>query len=171
MTLVVSDNSPLNLLVRLGLIDMLPELFGSVVIPDAVADEMADPRAPAAVRAFIAAPPAWLVVQSPASPLDLPRLDRGEAAAVSLAVELRAAVLIDELAGRREAQALGLSVVGAVGVLEVAADAGHIADLASVHAALRGLDFHVSESILLDSMTRHTRRILARHANPPGGPP
>ena len=76
MTLIVSDNSPLNLLVRLGLADLLPALFQHVVIPPEVA-EMAHPKAPAEVQTFIAAQPTWLTVQQPTIVLPLPHLDRG----------------------------------------------------------------------------------------------
>ena len=46
-------------------------------------------------------------------------------------------------------------MVGAVGVLERAADRGLIADLATVHDRIRSLPFRVAEVILQDSLTRH----------------
>ena len=107
MTLVVSDNSPLNLLVRVGAADVLPALFQRVVIPPEVAAEMSHPRAPAEVRAFIAALPPWLTTQPPTALLALPNLDPGETAGISLAAELGATILIDERDGRAEAQARG----------------------------------------------------------------
>ena len=155
MTLIISDNSPLNLLVRIGHADVLPALFQRVFIPPEVAAEMAHPKAPAEVRAFIAAPPAWLSVQAPVSLLALPHLDAGETAAISLAVELGAALLIDERDGRQEAQARGLTVIGAVGVLENAANANLVADLAAAHARVRGLRFHIADAILDASLARH----------------
>lgn len=168
MTLIVSDNSPLNLLVRVGAADVLPALFQRVIIPPEVASEMSHPKAPAEVQAFIAAPPSWLTVQAPTSPLSLPHLDPGETAAISLAVELGAALLIDERDGRTEAQARGLTVIGAVGVLERAADAGLIPDLAAVHATIRTLRFHVADAILNASLARH---LANRASAPPKGSP
>lgn len=91
MTLVVSDNSPLNLLVRIGHQDVLPILFSRVVIPSAVVGEMTHPKAPAEVRAFVAAPPPWLIVQAPAAILSLQHLDPGEAADDGLIADLAAA--------------------------------------------------------------------------------
>lgn len=166
MTLIVSDNSPLNLLVRLGLADLLPALFQQVVIPPEVAAEMAHPKAPAEVQTFIAAPPTWLTVQQPTIVLPLPHLDRGEAAAISLATELGATLLIDETDGRQEAQARGLAVIGAVGVLERAANAVFIADLAEAHDRVRGLNFHVSESILQASLARHLAHVARNQGSP-----
>ena len=51
--LVISDASPINVLVRIKLTHILPELYGRVLIPPAVADELNDPRAPQDVRDFM----------------------------------------------------------------------------------------------------------------------
>jgi predicted nucleic acid-binding protein len=155
MTLVVSDNSPLSLLIRIGQIEVLPQLFQHVLIPPEVATEMNHPKAPTELRSFMSALPAWLTVQTTLAPLPLPHLDPGEAAAISLAAELKAALLIDELDGRNEAQARGLTVIGAIGVLERAANLGLIPNLAKVHARIRNLRFHISESLLQSSLARH----------------
>lgn len=155
MTLVVSDNSPLNILIRIDQAELLPNLFQQVVIPPEVVKEMSHPKAPAEVRSFIALPPSWLSIQTPTTRLPLDHLDAGEAAAISLAAELGAPLLIDELDGRNEAQARGLTVIGAIGVLERAANKGLIVDLADVHTRIRALRFHVSETILQTSLARH----------------
>ncbi len=52
--LVVSDASPLNVLIRIGLVDVLERLFGRVVIPPVVAREMSHPQTPAVVRDWLA---------------------------------------------------------------------------------------------------------------------
>ena len=161
MTLVVSDNSPLNLLIRIGHAEVLPALFQSIVIPPDVANEMAHPKAPAEIQAFIASPPPWLAVQAPKTRLTLSHLDPGEVAAISLAVELSAALLIDEMDGRQEAQARGLIVIGAIGVLERAANAGLIPDLADAHTRIRGLRFHIADAILDASFQRHLAYLAA----------
>jgi predicted nucleic acid-binding protein len=109
---------------------------------------MHHPKAPAEVRSFIITAPSWLSVQAATTPLQLPHLDPGEAASISLAAEIGAALLIDELDGRSEAQGRGLIVIGAIGVLERAANHGLIADLAMMHSAIRDLRFHISESLL-----------------------
>ncbi len=116
---------------------------------------MLHPRAPQAVRDFILNPPPWLEVRAPAVPLKLPDLDPGESAVISLAAELRSPLMVDEAAGRHAAKKLGVAVVGAVGVLERAANVGLVADLASVHQQIRGMGFHVSPAVLSQSLTRH----------------
>lgn len=48
--IVVSDTSPLNYLVLIGADDVLPALFGQVLAPPAVLDEMQHAKAPAQVQ-------------------------------------------------------------------------------------------------------------------------
>jgi predicted nucleic acid-binding protein len=161
MTLVVSDNSPFNLLIRLDLAVLLPQLFGEVLIPPEVVAEMLHAKAPAVVQAFIATPPPWLSIRATTRPLPLPHLDSGEAAAISLATELSVPLLIDELDGRTEAQTRGLVVIGAIGILERAANLGLIPDLSAVHQQIRTMRFHISDAVLTSSLNRHlaTRQI------------
>src|SRR5437870_8951708 len=117
--IVVADTSPLNYLIRIGAIDVLQPLYTHVLIPQTVADELKKEKAPAAVQSWISQPPKWLEVRpDPALEPALQLLDPGEAAALSLAESLQAdAVLIDDLAGRTEAERRHLTVTGTLGVL------------------------------------------------------
>jgi predicted nucleic acid-binding protein len=76
--LVIADSSPLIVLVNIGHIEVLPKLFGEVVIPPAVATEIAAPARPQAARDFAAARPAWLRVQAPITVQLIPQLHQGE---------------------------------------------------------------------------------------------
>jgi predicted nucleic acid-binding protein len=44
--IVVSDTSPINYLLLIDQIDLLPRLFQQIIIPDVVRDKMLDPGAP-----------------------------------------------------------------------------------------------------------------------------
>jgi predicted nucleic acid-binding protein len=55
--IVLSDTSPINYLVLIGHIDVLPAVFGQVIIPGAVFTELQHARTPAAVRQWIAQAP------------------------------------------------------------------------------------------------------------------
>jgi len=66
--LVVADTSPINYLLLIGHIDILPALFEKVILPDAVWAELEHPKAPLVVRDWVAAPPPWVDVR-PSSPL------------------------------------------------------------------------------------------------------
>ena len=157
MPIIVSDNSPLNLLIRVGQSDILPALFGTVIIPKEVAAEMAHPKAPDLVRQFVAAVPDWLVVQSPTKLLDFPTLDAGKSAAIALALELNAPLMIDEHEGRTIARSRGLVVIGAIGILERAANQGLIDNLSAVYDTIRTLRFHIADNILDESLLRHSQ--------------
>ena len=95
--IVVSDTSPLNYLVLIEQVQVLPVLFGRVIVPPAVMGELQHAGAPDIVRAWAASPPPWLEIRSPATMEPLLGVGTGEAQAIRLAQELRAdAVLIGE---------------------------------------------------------------------------
>ena len=125
--IVVSDTSPLNYLLVLGEVDLLPRLFGSVVIPKAVAEELRHPQAPLEVKAFVDGPPVWLEAREASAGEPIEGIDKGEAEAIYLALQAKADLLIiDDAAGRAAARARGLRVTGVLGILERAADLGWI---------------------------------------------
>ena len=61
--IVVSNTSPLNYLILVEAVHLLPALFGSIIIPLAVHDELSDRLAPDPVRHWIMQKPDWLLVQ------------------------------------------------------------------------------------------------------------
>ena len=155
---IVADTGPINYLVLIGAAELLPALFGSVILPTAVGDELAHPKTPAAVRAWMAQPPAWLTVR-PAAPTADPRvaaLGNGERDTIALATELDATlILMDERAGVAVAQALGRAVTGTLGVLQRAARRD-LVDLGTAFAALAGTSFHYRQE-LFDHLLREDR--------------
>jgi predicted nucleic acid-binding protein len=146
--LVIADSSPLIALVNIGHIEVLPRLFAEIVIPPAVATEIAAPARPQLVRDFAATPPAWLKVQAPKTVQQIPELHQGESEALSLAIELHAdLVLIDERKAYRQAIARKLNAVGTVRVLERAA-AEKLLDLKDAFERLKKTDFWISHKLL-----------------------
>jgi len=145
---VVADTSPINYLVLIANIDVLPALYKRIIIPPGVLEELRHPLAPKSVREWVANAPAWLDVINPKVTLVLPKLDKGETEAISLATEFRAdALLIDEYAGRQEALRRGLKVAGTLAVLDEADHAG-LLEFDDAVAALRRTSFHVSQAVL-----------------------
>jgi len=59
---IVADTTPLNYLVLIEAVGILPRLFASVLIPPAFKKELSHGNAPAAVSTWIANPPSWLKV-------------------------------------------------------------------------------------------------------------
>ena len=147
--IVVADTSPINYLLLIGQIDLLPRLFGEIIIPDAVRDELLDPGASPALHRWIAQPPPWLVVQTVSvTDAALKALDPGEQAAITLAQTWPADLLIiDERRGRQAASDRGLSIIGTLGILDDAASQGWI-DIAAAIARLQQTNFRISRQMI-----------------------
>jgi predicted nucleic acid-binding protein len=126
--IVIADTGPINYLVLIDAVEILQPLYTRVIVPQAVVEELSQQAAPAPVLAWIRRPPFWLEVR-PDPPYDptLDFLDPGERAALSLAEAMNAdELLIDERAGRTEAERRMLHVTGTLGVLADAYVAGLI---------------------------------------------
>jgi predicted nucleic acid-binding protein len=105
---IVADTGPLNYLVLIGQIDLLPALYIQVAIPPSVFRELNHPRTPYPVFEWAAQLPSWCEIRSPISIPDstLSQLDPGERDAIQLALDNRCdTLLIDEIKGRRDAGA------------------------------------------------------------------
>jgi predicted nucleic acid-binding protein len=125
--LVVCDTSPLNYLVLIEAIDVLPILFNDVYVPPSVMLELAHPRAPVQVRQWSISPPSWLRVVGPMRIDPIFGLHLGETEAIALAQELKAdALLVDERDATRIAIERGIPVVGTLAVLAKAIALGLI---------------------------------------------
>ena len=62
--IVVADTSSLNYLLRMGRVELLQALYGEVILPCAVLDEMSSSGAPSVVRDWVAKMPTWVNVMS-----------------------------------------------------------------------------------------------------------
>jgi uncharacterized protein len=130
--IVVSDTSPLSNLAIVGRLSILKELYQKVIIPQAVAEELANARDEAQqIEAVLSLD--WIEVRQATNLETIAMLrqdcllDRGESEAIALALELNAGeLLIDERLGRREATRLGLSIIGVLGILLMAKSRGLI---------------------------------------------
>jgi predicted nucleic acid-binding protein len=148
--MVVSNTSPLNYLVLIDQIHLLSALYGRVLVPKSVHEELRAPETPEAVRSWVNSLPQWLEIASevPVADSNLSELHQGERDAIALAQHLRAdALVIDERRGRQEAESRGLIVIGTLGVLTAAQERG-LVDLAKAIDLLRQTSFHASPKLL-----------------------
>ncbi|UAJ73115.1 DUF3368 domain-containing protein [Synechocystis sp. PCC 7339] len=124
--IVVSDTSAIANLAVVDHFWLLQATYKSVVIPEAVASEIAVATNPKIslilqldwIQTRLPSPPSYQLAEQ----LQRERgLDYGEAHAIALALDLQADdLLMDDRLGRRETTRLGLSIVGILGVLLVA---------------------------------------------------
>jgi predicted nucleic acid-binding protein len=138
--IVVSDASPLIALSAVARLDLLRELFGTVLIPEAVYVEIVQSGAglPGAKEVDEAE---WITPRTVGNTglvkvlgLDL---DPGESEAIVLALETGADLLLmDERKARRTATRLGLKVAGTLGLLVLAKQEGLLQEIRPVLDAL-----------------------------------
>ena len=62
MRVVLSDTSPIRYLVLIGEAEVLPKLYGRVLIPSSVAAELNQRRTPEKVKDWISRPPDWIEI-------------------------------------------------------------------------------------------------------------
>jgi uncharacterized protein len=149
--IVVSNTSPISNLAAIGQLDLLQQLYGTIIIPPAVYQELinsgdTDP-ATLAVQNLD-----WIQTQPVSDQVLLETLqsslDLGEAEAITLAVEINAErLIIDERRGRNEAVRLGLQVTGLLGIVLAAKQQGLIPLVQPILADLRENSFWIRDAL------------------------
>lgn len=132
----VTDATVLIALAKIGLLDLLPVLFGTVLISPRVEEEVVqrglEVRAPEVVYVQEALRAGWLVRATLSAEEDVlanrltgrPGVHRGEAEALALAGCRDAILLADEKQARTIARSLKIEVMGTAGVLLEARNSG-----------------------------------------------
>lgn len=148
--IVIADTSPINYLVLIDQINVLPRIYGGILIPQAVYDELQDSASPRKVREWFSTDPDWLKISDAVFPSDalLDILDQGERDAILLAESIGAERLImDDMDGRREAENRHLAVIGTLGVLAEAARRNML-DLSRALADLQQTNFYAAPALI-----------------------
>lgn len=128
--IIVSDTSPITNLIQIGKLELLRQLYHRIIIPPAVYAELAFLEH----QKSLLEKEDWIepneIHDQTLLPALLQRVDRGEAEAIALAIELKAnLILMDEQTGRRVAEEFGLKITGVLGVLVQAKQNGLISDV------------------------------------------
>ena len=148
--IIVSDTTAITTLLKAGQEGLLREMFGSVIVPQAVWDEL---------RAYHSRLPEFLCLHSaPEAHARLPGtelLGLGEAEAIRLAQEIPADLLLtDDRKARAAASRLGIKSVGLLAVLIQAKTQGRIG---SVSAAIDAIEkkggLYLSEAAKTEART------------------
>lgn len=131
--IVVSDTSSLLALTKIQMPHLLPSLFGKVLIPPAVAEELKKSHlSKQEIELVFAAE--WLTIAAPVNKSDviklLTDLDKGESEAIVLATEMNADyLLVDEKSARKIAKERGLKIMGVLGILSRAKEKHLVSEL------------------------------------------
>ena len=148
---VVCNASPLIILAKADLLNLLPHVFDRLLIPGAVVAEIArgpddDPMK------HLLGQTRWLVpvqLDPPLSPLATWQLGAGESEVIEYArLHDGLAVLLDDRAARRAAYGVGLKVYGTLAVLAAAVKAGLLPSFRSAAESLIDVGLRVSPSLI-----------------------
>jgi predicted nucleic acid-binding protein len=149
---IVSNASPLINLARIGKLDLFHKLYGELIVPEAVWQEVVVEGAGHPGADEVKTAP-WIKVRAvnnkPLVQVLRQDLDAGEAEAIALALEVGAELLLmDEHLGRETARHLGLRYMGLIGVLIEAKHKGLIHAVKPYLDALRDIaGFRVSDAL------------------------
>jgi predicted nucleic acid-binding protein len=152
---VIADASPFVHLDRIGRLDLLPAVFGHVIVPASIVVEVGrgGPHCPGIDLQTLS----WVTVLPDRSDQDIaadPHLHVGEIAALSLArVTPNHLLVIDDRGGRTAAQRLGLRFIGTAGTIIRARKAGIVPAAAPILDALAVQGFRLGNVV---------RRLLLR---------
>lgn len=152
--LVVSNTTPIITLSLVGQLSLLQKLYGVVLVPTAVTNEvLAGGSRYGAVELQQASYIHTTPLQDPRRADLLNDLDRGEAEAIALALEQNADLLImDERLGRRHASRLELSLTGSVGILLKAKQAGFLTSVKPLLTKIEQGGIYLSPALIAQAL-------------------
>lgn len=149
MTLIVSDTSPVTNLIKIGLLSLLRDVYGKIIIPRSVYEELCEIES----QKQLLDRQTWIQIAT-AQNREFVRilekeLDKGESESIALAIELKADFLIiDESNGRQKAESLGIDIVGLLGTLLKAKDMGIISEVRPIiDQLIRQAGFFISPQL------------------------
>jgi len=158
MILIVSDTGPINYLVIIGQIGLLPQLADRIVLPFSVHGEMLDVRAPEIVRTWAGKLPDWIELRSSTPTVGGKGLSIADREAITLARDLKATLLLtDDRKARQCAAGIGVASIGTLGILEIAAERKLIS-LPDALQKLRATSCFLAEELIEDALNRDRAR-------------
>lgn len=129
MRKVIANTTPLIALANISQLELLHKLYGTIIVPQAVIDEIVREPAKQRVRSS-----SWIKVEAIKDPAQKDifraRLHAGEVEVMILAREQKAdLVIMDDNAAKKTAKFIGLNVTGTMGVLLKAKREGYIEEV------------------------------------------
>nr|WP_275974034.1 DUF3368 domain-containing protein [Argonema galeatum] len=131
------------------MLDLLPTLYGQIIIPQAVESEIATGKLLGISLPNIASLP-WITIRQPLSGAILSivtELGMGEREALALTVEIPdSLVILDDALGRRYARLIGVQFTGTLGLLLKGKQVGYMTTIAPILDQLDALRFRLDPS-------------------------
>jgi predicted nucleic acid-binding protein len=140
MRKIIVDTSCLIILSKIKELSLLKLLYGEVLITDIIAKEFDEPL------------PDWIIV----CPIKIKenvflfekRIDKGEASAIMLALEIpNSIIIIDDFKGRALAKELGIKVTGTIGIIISAKNKKLIPSIKPILEKIKETNFYISKEL------------------------
>lgn len=159
MRRIVADSGPLIAFGRSGLLGLLNQVAGSILVPTTVFLECTrDTTKPGASTLAKAEGDGLLDVRKDSDANrhlgNLPSLDAGEISALALALDQNCLLLMDERLGRKVARIHKIPVVGSAGILLAAKEQGFVAEIAPILTAWRSWGYFLSPQLIKTVLRR-----------------
>lgn len=144
----ISNAGPLIVFYNSSFLDILKELYGNIVVPQAIYDEIT--RKEEGRQLF--QENNWITVQEVKIKQTIAVLksfvDIGEAEAIALSVELKKPLLIDDKKGREIAKSMNISVQGSLGALAKAKKEGVIKSVTDAIAKILAAGYYLDRQLI-----------------------
>lgn len=141
--IIIADSSALIALEKIGLSNILCEMYPEVLLPEAVIEEYGIPGFPCfSIRKIQDRLLSLLSVYA--------NLGKGESEVIVLAYQTGIKAIIDDMKAHKAALKLGLTITGTIGVLLKAEKIGLISSAYDKAEELRKNGFYVSDEVLKD---------------------
>jgi predicted nucleic acid-binding protein len=138
--IIIADTSCLIILNKIGKLELLRQLYNTTTITQDILQEYGEEL------------PDWIEIHQATDQyrqqlLEM-QIDKGEASAIALALEMvNSTLIIDDWKARKLAERLGLSVTGTLGVLIKAKKKGIIASIKPCLDKIKETNFRISEEL------------------------
>ncbi|WP_017294223.1 DUF3368 domain-containing protein [Geminocystis herdmanii] len=142
--IIIADSTCLIGLERIGKLEILPQLFDSILIPPKVAEEFGFTLS-------------WLNVVNITDKGLVCALtmivDDGEAEAITLAYETKVKVILDDQQARKVARNMKVTFIGTIGILIQAKQCGIIQSIKPLLDDLENNNFYLSKNLKQEALT------------------
>jgi predicted nucleic acid-binding protein len=138
--LVIADTTCFIVLSKINELHILNKLYSQITTTPEVINEFGDDL------------PGWVIIKSPSDKQKQlileQQVDKGEASAIALALELpESLIILDDLEARTLAKHLGISVTGTIGVLSKAKLKGIVPSIKPLLEKIKQTNFRISPAI------------------------
>jgi len=145
---IVSNASPLIVLLKINKLSILKELFEKIIIPEAVYKEITAKEP----DKLIFDKTGWIKTRSVTN-IEMTTLleklvNTGEAEAIVLAKELKVTLLIDDAKARKHAKLLNIELIGTLGLLKIAKKNGLVQSVRKVIEDMLAEGYYIEDKLV-----------------------